>query len=124
MHLQLPVSGFHSQIVSSINNMTGEIGATAGHETLLSPSSSPTTAHALPWPPSFSGSTTHEPLGAIENLTPVKAAVPDDLFKLLLPNKLLPKIKTFDASSSSCSRTRSGLMQGTSLWLLQVARLD
>lgn len=41
------------------------------------------------------GATTHQPLAAIENLTPVKT-VPDELKQL--PSKL-PKIRTFDASS-------------------------
>lgn len=45
--------------------------------------------------PLSSGATTHEPLAAIENLTPVKT-VPDELKQL--PTKL-PMIKTFDASS-------------------------
>jgi hypothetical protein len=43
----------------------------------------------------LSGSAIHEPLAAIENLTPVKT-VPDELKQL--PTKL-PKIKTFDAAS-------------------------
>jgi hypothetical protein len=40
-----------------------------------------------------SGATTHVPLAAIENLTPVKTVIDD-----VLPTKL-PKIKTFDAAS-------------------------
>jgi hypothetical protein len=43
----------------------------------------------------LSGSAIHEPLAAIENLTPVKS-VPDELKQL--PSKL-PKIKTFNAAS-------------------------
>lgn len=43
----------------------------------------------------YTGAAVHEPLSAIENLTPVKV-VPEDVKQL--PTKL-PKIKTFNASA-------------------------
>lgn len=51
----------------------------------------------------MTGATTHQPLAAIENLTPVKT-VPDELKQL--PSKL-PKIRTFDASSRQRSPSPS-----------------
>lgn len=51
-----------------------------------------------------SGATTHVPLAAIENLTPVKTVIDD-----VLPTKL-PKIKTFDAASRYITASKIKLL--------------